>query len=445
MYGQEAIDQLLKRMEDYRDRLVVVVAGYPRPMDKFLKTNPGLESRFTRFIRFEDYQVPHLCRIFDKFTRDAEYALTPLGRAMACLLFTVAYNRRDERFGNGRFVRNEFEKALSLHSQRLVELPDHEISKEALMTLDGPDIPFDTVPDLDLAGVDLQEAKWEAECPGCGKITRAGVKFLGMKVSCKCSKQFVYPWWGLVASTVKGVPAELLAMTQTTDRLGVAVDGAPAARPGTPATGQPDSRVQVLPAAWKADPQKGQELLDQGMGYLQKANYDLAIKCFETAISIDWPNTDPCKRPYYLCRAKALELKGHSAAIASIEEYSEGVKAGKMGHYRRSIASYEKATQLDPYFLWAPNNLAWKFAACPDANYRNGAKGIEYAQYACDKSDWHCWSFISTLAAAYAESGDFEKAISLQVTTIAMAPPENIPQESQVLESFKAGKPWRDN
>jgi AAA lid domain/ATPase family associated with various cellular activities (AAA) len=213
MYGQEAIDQLVKRMEDYRDRLVVIVAGYPRPMATFLKSNPGLESRFTRFIRFEDYQVCHLCRIFERFVGIAEYSLAPLGRAMACLLFTLAYNQRDERFGNGRFVRNEFEKALGLHSQRLVTLPDHEISKEALMTLDGPDIPFDSIADFDIATVDLQEAKWEADCPKCGKINRLGVSFLGTEVVCECDTPFIYPWWNIIADTVKGITKDPLSKT----------------------------------------------------------------------------------------------------------------------------------------------------------------------------------------------------------------------------------------
>jgi hypothetical protein len=79
-FGAESIDTLLKRMEDYRDRLIVIVAGYPVPMDRLLRTNPGLESRFTRFIDFEDYAVPDLCRIFEKFCGDAQYSLTTAAR-----------------------------------------------------------------------------------------------------------------------------------------------------------------------------------------------------------------------------------------------------------------------------------------------------------------------------------------------------------------------------
>ena len=97
----------------------------------------------------------------------------------------------------------------------------------------------------------------------------------------------------------------------------------------------------------------------------------------------------------------------------------------------------------DPFFLWPENNLAWLFATCPEPSCRNGLKAIEFAKRACDRSDWHCWSFISTLAAAYAEVGDFEKAVSFQKVAIAMAPSETASQEQQVLQHYIAKQPWR--
>jgi hypothetical protein len=143
-YGSEAVNTLLKRMEDDRDRLVVVVAGYPAPMKEFLQSNPGLSSRFTRIIVFEDYDVPDLCRIFEKFCREAEYTLSPAAYAQASLLFTLAYEGRDERFGNGRFVRNVFELATARHSQRLTEDGGGSYDRQSLMTIDGSDIPLET-------------------------------------------------------------------------------------------------------------------------------------------------------------------------------------------------------------------------------------------------------------------------------------------------------------
>ncbi len=200
MYGEEAVNTLLKQMEDSRDRLVVIAAGYPGPMERFLHANPGLESRFTRFIRFEDYSVPDLCRIFEKFCGNAEYSLTPEARGRALILFTAAHRRRDERFGNARFVRNVYERAVSLHSDRLART-EGDLDKAALTTLDGQDIPFEMLPDLEGQTVDLSDSRWEAQCPGCGKVSQAGVKFLGQRVSCKCGQRFTFPWWNLVSGS----------------------------------------------------------------------------------------------------------------------------------------------------------------------------------------------------------------------------------------------------
>jgi Holliday junction resolvasome RuvABC ATP-dependent DNA helicase subunit len=208
-FGEEAINTLLKRMEDFRDRLIVIAAGYPAPMKTFLQSNPGLESRFTRFIRFEDYSVSDLCRIFERFCRSSEYSLTPAACANAFLLFAVAHHRRDERFGNGRFVRNVYEQVTNRQSDRLTNLAGN-LDKSALATIDGQDIPFDVVADFDARTVDLTESRWEAECPGCKKISRGGIKLLGQRVSCKCGKKFVFPWWKPRVESIKGLPAGLL-------------------------------------------------------------------------------------------------------------------------------------------------------------------------------------------------------------------------------------------
>lgn len=171
MYGDEAINTLLKRMEDSRDRLVVIAAGYPELMEKFLHTNPGLESRFTRFIRFEDYSVPDLCRIFAKFCRDAEYALNPPACARAFLLFAAAYRQRDERFGNARFVRNAYERAVGRHSDRLARIGS-PLDKDALMIIDAEDIPPVVIDGLDVIFLDLAGSRWKAGCPGCHTVLR---------------------------------------------------------------------------------------------------------------------------------------------------------------------------------------------------------------------------------------------------------------------------------
>ena len=111
-FGQEAINQLLKRMEDDRDRLAVIVAGYTGEMREFLASNPGLSSRFNRFIEFPDYSAEELAAIFDGLMRKNEYVCSPETRDEMARRMAAARAGADEHFGNGRFVRNSFERTL---------------------------------------------------------------------------------------------------------------------------------------------------------------------------------------------------------------------------------------------------------------------------------------------------------------------------------------------
>ncbi|EAQ80380.1 AAA family ATPase [Blastopirellula marina] len=206
-FGSEAINTLLKMMEDHRERLVVIVAGYPQLMQEFIETNPGLQSRFTRYLDFADFGVADLCRIFEKFCTDGEYVLSPESRALASILFTLAYDQRDERFGNARFIRNVFEQAIGLHSERVHQLPPEQITREVLMRLDGDDIAFDTQRAFDRTQFDLAAARWRGECDQCQTSSSCRLEYLGQRVTCrKCQNAFIFPWWNLVADTIPGVP-----------------------------------------------------------------------------------------------------------------------------------------------------------------------------------------------------------------------------------------------
>jgi len=137
-FGQEAIDTLLKAMEDRRDDLVVIVAGYNGPMDKFITSNPGLESRFNKYFYFEDYNGEQLKRIFDLQCEKNGYELDDEAQQYATELFNDLYESRGENFGNGRDVRNIFEKMVVEQANRLSEMESP--SKEDLTTVIKEDL-----------------------------------------------------------------------------------------------------------------------------------------------------------------------------------------------------------------------------------------------------------------------------------------------------------------
>ena len=132
-FGREAIETILKAMEDHRDDLVVIVAGYTGPMTGFINSNPGLESRFNKYFYFEDYTGEQLMAIFRIRCEKNGYRLTPEAENAAIEMFNRLYAERDENFGNGRDVRNIFEDAVTRQANRLAKLENPD--KDALMTL----------------------------------------------------------------------------------------------------------------------------------------------------------------------------------------------------------------------------------------------------------------------------------------------------------------------
>ena len=132
-YGGEAIDTLLKAMEDNRDDFIVIVAGYPALMDNFLNSNPGLESRFNKYIYFDDYDAKELYKIFKLMCEDASLILDEPAKEYAEQYFEKMYETRTNNFANGRSVRNFFEEVLTAQANRLAKKDN--ISDEELNTL----------------------------------------------------------------------------------------------------------------------------------------------------------------------------------------------------------------------------------------------------------------------------------------------------------------------
>lgn len=139
VYGQEAIDTLLKRMEDHRERLIVIAAGYTEEMKRFIESNPGVRSRFNRYFYFDHYTPDELFAIAKKFCRNGDYSLTTQAENKLFLLFKYQYEHRDRTFGNGRMVRNVFEHIIEKQSNRIA--PMTPITAEILRMVTDEDIP----------------------------------------------------------------------------------------------------------------------------------------------------------------------------------------------------------------------------------------------------------------------------------------------------------------
>jgi len=122
-YGQEAIDTLLKRMEDDRDRLVVIIAGYTNEIRNFVNSNPGLSSRFNRYIDFPDYTEEELAEIFKSLLSKYDYVMNYDAEVAMKKRIAAAVREKDDHFGNGRYVRNLFEKVIEKQANRLAIKP----------------------------------------------------------------------------------------------------------------------------------------------------------------------------------------------------------------------------------------------------------------------------------------------------------------------------------
>ena len=136
-FGGEAIEVILKNMEDHRNDLIVIVAGYTELMEQFIHSNPGLESRFNKYFYFQDYTAEQLLTILESQCKRNSYILSEEAKAKAKALLEEAYATRDENFGNAREVRNLFEKLVACQSDRVaaMEAP----TKDDLMVITGED------------------------------------------------------------------------------------------------------------------------------------------------------------------------------------------------------------------------------------------------------------------------------------------------------------------
>ena len=197
------------------------------------------------------------------------------------------------------------------------------------------------------------------------------------------------------------------------------------------------------------------EHLNRGNDWFAKQEYDKALADYNQALAIN-----PRYAPAYCFRGAAWNnqeqydkaLADYNQAIAIDSQYAtafhkRGVVWEKMGEFEKAITDYQQAIKLDPKFAVACNHLAWLYATCPDEKHRDGKKAVEYANKALQLRGGKLGASLGTLAAAYAECGDFAKAKQWQAKAIAWAPSDKSATDkdrqgaASRLELYKQGKP----
>ncbi|MBE0392545.1 AAA family ATPase [Flavobacterium sp. PL002] len=138
-FGSEAVNTLIKRMEDNRDDLALIVAGYTEPMKTFVESNPGLRSRFNRFFEFNHFTPAELMQIFESIAKKSDFIISIDAKEKLTDTFVLLYENKEESFGNARVVRNLFEKCIQNQANRIIKIK--KISKKTLKTLTEEDIP----------------------------------------------------------------------------------------------------------------------------------------------------------------------------------------------------------------------------------------------------------------------------------------------------------------
>lgn len=237
-YGREAIQTLLKRMEDQRDRLVVILAGYPREIEAMLLSNPGLKSRVGQILEFEDYTPGELSQIFGLMCGKAEYILPTESRRRILKAFTYLYATRDRNFGNGRAVRNAFEASVKQLANRLADVAP--VTRALLSTLEPEDIVVPGIGKSHLAALAGLPGRVLMTCPACKEAADFDDQLVGSRVACPHCKKEIALDWG------EPIPPEMSTEAAAADRPNADTNGSPSDEPTS--SGKVDEKSEASPS-----------------------------------------------------------------------------------------------------------------------------------------------------------------------------------------------------
>lgn len=214
-----------------------------------------------------------------------------------------------------------------------------------------------------------------------------------------------------------------------------------------------DAAINEFTEAIRIDPAFSWPFNNRGLAYAAKGNFDNALKDYAEALRLDPNYTFPYNNRGLVWAAKGEldnALKDYSEAIRLDPKYlfpyfNRGIIRERKSDYQKAIEDYAEAIQLDSKFAPALNSLAWLRATCPDDRFRAGTEAIEFATKACELTDWKSYAELDTLAAAYAEAGDFTMAVIWQLTAIDHAPESEKSKATERLDLYRANKPYRQS
>ena len=368
-FGQEAIDTMLKYMEDNRDDLVVIAAGYEEPIENFIRSNQGLRSRFNTFIKFEDYNASELFNIFEGLAKKNQYKLTLDARAMVKEYLKDLYAYRTSEFANGRDVRNLFEGIITRQSRRIVGLKN--ASDDELTTITAEDLDLPKIDKSKKAKVEENVVVLEVRSTPEEKVIENGAIF---------DSEFKFDWDSLPTITFddvagleevkEAVNIKVLLPLKNADAFKgyVKKSGGGLLLYGPPGTGKTMIAAAIAnEIGAKFCSVKPSDLLHQGAGQSEKAikalfqqarQFPCAVIYFDEMDSISPKNT----RSQYAKQLRSEFL----AQLQGIESYGKDT-----GNILFLVAATNKPWDIDSAFI-RPGRFGTRiYVGLPDSSARN--------------------------------------------------------------------------